>query len=256
MNGLAGLPRRLSPGLLWTGRCQEFDYLGKSTHSHQNAFLVKGSERTMLIDTGAPSKWSAVERDVQSFLDGRTLDFVFPTHPEFPHGGLLPRWLEKYPDALIVGDLRDSDLYYPDLVSRFRTMYAGDQVDLGDRSILFLPALWRDLPTTLWAFDTGDRALFVSDALAFLHFHDEGECPRLTSEQPPVDVSMMRFNNERTLIWTRFADAAETFPDFDRLVRELNVRLIAPGHGNVIDNLDVMIPLAKQALAAIREVSA
>lgn len=188
MNCPTGLPRQLSPGLLWTGRCQEFDYLGTSTHSHQNAFLVKGSERTMLIDTGAPSKWSPIERDVEAFLEERTLDFVFPTHPEFPHGGLLPRWLDKYPEALVVGDLTDSDLYYPDLASSFRPTQAGDRIDLGDRSILFVQALWRDLPTTLWAFDTTDRILFVSDALAFLHFHEEGECPRLTSEQQPVDV--------------------------------------------------------------------
>ena len=210
----------------------------------------------MLIDTGAPSKWSEIERDVERFLEGRPLDFVFPTHPEFPHGGLLPRWLEKYPGAQIVGDLRDSDLYYPDLVPRFQTVQAGERIDLGDRSILFVPALWRDLPTTLWAFDTGDRVLFVSDALAFLHFHDEGECSRLTGEQPPVDVDMMRFNAERTLIWTRFADAAETFPDFDRLLDALVVRIIAPGHGNVIDDPEIIIPLAKQALISIREVPA
>lgn len=59
-------------------------------------------------------------------------------------------------------------------------------------------------------------------------------------------MSMMRFNNERTLIWTRFADAAEIFPHFDRLLRELDVRMIAPGHGNVIEDLDVMVPLANR----------
>jgi len=243
------LPRRLSHSLLWTGRCIDFEYRGEPIHSHLNAFVVKGSHRSVIVDTGAPAHWPEVRRDVLAFLDGRPLDFVFPTHPEFPHGGALPHWMQEFPDAVAVGDLRDQALYYPDLRSRFLTVQAGDRIDLGDRELLFVKALWRDLPTTLWAFDTRDRILFVSDAFAFLHHHVDGRCDRLTSEQPPIDVDLMQFFNERALFWTRFTDTSLSFPEFDRLIAELRPRVIAPGHGNVVDRQEIF-DLAKQGFSA------
>lgn len=243
-----GLPRRLSESLLWTGRCIDFEYQGKPIHSHLNAFVMKGSRRSIIIDTGSPVHWPDVSRDTLDFLGGRPLDYVFPTHPEFPHGGALPHWMEMFPEALAVGDLRDQALYYPDLKHRFVSAEIGDCLDLGDRELLFVKALWRDLPTTLWAFDTRDRILFVSDAFAFLHHHEHGMCDRLASEQPPIDVGLMQFFNERALFWTRFTEVSRSFPEFDRMMAELQPRIIAPGHGNVVDRSEAF-DLAKQSFS-------
>jgi flavorubredoxin len=242
------LPRQLSESLLWTGRCIDFEYKGKPIHSHLNAFVVKGSRKSVIVDTGAPAHWLSVRQDILGFLDGRPLDYVFPTHPEFPHGGSLPHLLEEFPQATAVGDLRDQIVYYPELRHRFRIMQAGDRLDLGDRELLFIPPLWRDLPTTLWAFDTRGRVLFVSDAFAFLHSHEAGRCDQLTSEQPPVEIELMQHFNERALFWTRFTDVERSFPDFDRLIEKLQPRLIASGHGNVVDKTR-FFELAKQGMS-------
>ena len=112
------LPRRIAPSCLWTGGCIPSSVHGM--HAHYSMFVVRGSERTLLVDTGHPLHRAEVEADVERFLEGRPVDYVFPTHGELPHGGLLERWLHKYPGALAVGDLRDYHLYYPDLVARFR----------------------------------------------------------------------------------------------------------------------------------------
>ena len=100
-------PRVLGPSLLWTGGCLNIDYHGRTVHSHVCAYVVRGSEKTMLVDTGNAPDWPRMERDVERFLDGRPLDYVFPTHGELPHCGLLTAWLDKYPEALAVGALRD-----------------------------------------------------------------------------------------------------------------------------------------------------
>src|SRR6185437_11273715 len=161
-------PRVLSPSLLWTGGCLNISYNDRIVHSHVCAYLVSGVTRSILIDTGNAPDWPRMERDVESFLDGRPLDYVFPTHGELPHCGLLTQWLTKYPDALAVGALRDFPLYYPDFASRMRNIAAGEAIDLGgDRRIVFIPPVWRDLRDTLWAFDTAERTLFVSDGFAY-----------------------------------------------------------------------------------------
>lgn len=86
---------------------------------------------------------------MDAFLVGRPLDQVFPTHSELPHSGLLERWMREFPQAAAVGDMRDYPLHYPHLAHRFRQVSPGDSLELGDRRLLSLPPVWRDLPDPL-----------------------------------------------------------------------------------------------------------
>lgn len=241
------LPRLLTPDCLWTGGCLEAAY-GHHTHAGFSMFVVRGTEKSVIVDTGHAHHWKQVERDVEMFLDGRPLDYIFPTHGELPHAGLMSQWLHKYPDAMAVGRVGDYHLFYPDLKDRFRVMDAGESLDLGGRHLLFLPAVWRDLPDSLWAFETVDRILFAADGFAHLHPHDPAQCDAFTSELPPPDLKLIQYFNEHALQWTRFADARETFEDLDRLLRILKPRLIAEAHGGVIDTTEAVLPLFKQGM--------
>jgi flavorubredoxin len=225
----------------------EQTYLGRVVHGHFSTYLIKGSEKSLLVDAGHPMHWSLLEPAVEDFLDGRSLDYVFATHGEFPHIGCLPHWLRKYPTAVAVGEVCDYDLYYPDLASRIAPSRVGDRFNLGDREIVVVPAIWRDIPT-LWAFDTADRVLFVSDAFAYLHYHEIGQCALKTSEHPPPDLGLIRYFNERALVWTRYTDTAKTFGDMDRLLAMLQPALIAPAHGGIVDTAATMLPLMKQGM--------
>ncbi len=241
------LPRRITPSCLWTGGCIPSSVDGM--HAHYSMYVVRGSERTLLVDTGHPLHWAEVEADVERFLDGRPVDFVFPTHGELPHGGLLERWLRKYPDALAVGDLRDYHLYYPGLVDRLHQVAPGDVLPLGDRDLLFVPAVWRDLPDTLWAFDPLDRILFLSDACAYFHGHAPDQCDHLSSEIAPPDVAMMRHFNAKALHWPRFTESRPGAEEFDALLAHLGPRLLAGAHGCVVDTPEASVPLFKVGLA-------
>jgi hypothetical protein len=242
------LPRLVTPDLLWTGGCLEVAYKGGMVHGHFSTFLLKGSEKTILVDTGHPKNWATIERDVDAFLDGRPLDYLFPTHAEFPHSGLFPNWMAKYPDLVAVGDLRDYDLYYPELTGRLKHVEPGHILDLGDKRLMFIPAIWRDMPSTMWAFEMVERMLFVADAFAFLHYHKHGQCDLMTSEQPIPDVQMMQFFNERALQWTRYTDVSQSFGDIDTLVRDLQPRLIVGAHAGIIDTRDAMVPVIKRGM--------
>lgn len=248
-------PRQLNDTLLWTGGCLNIDYNGTTVHSHACTYLILGSEKTILVDTGNAFNWPTLEKEVEDFLAGRPLDYIFPTHGELPHCGLLSNWMDKYPAAIAVGPLRDFPLYYPGHADRMRTLSAGDAIDLGDRRILFLPPIWRDLHDTLWAFDTKDRVLFVSDGFAYLHYHENGQCDLLTSEQPLPDVRMIQFFNERAMYWTRHTDPRHSFADIDDMIRILDPVLIATAHGGVVDAREAMLPLVKQGMT-VRPASA
>lgn len=242
------LPRAIRKDLLWTGGCTPVAYQGRMPHSHMSAYCLKGSEKTILVDTGHPSHWGSIAPAVDEFLDGRELDYIFATHAEFPHDGLIRYWLNKYPNAKFVGDLRDYRLYYPHLVDRMINVKAGDRLDLGDREFIFVPAIWRDVNNSLWAFETGGRTLFVSDGFAILHEHEAGECDLLLSEQQLPDVDLIRFFNEAALQWTKFTDATVTFDEIDRLLSMLRPKVLAAAHGAVIDVIDSVVPLIKEGM--------
>src|SRR5258708_17495960 len=56
------LPREVAPGIHWIGDCFEISTPLGEMHSHVSAFLLIGSERTLLVDTGTPAHWQTIKR--------------------------------------------------------------------------------------------------------------------------------------------------------------------------------------------------
>jgi flavorubredoxin len=243
------LPREVAPGLFWLGTCGEVGFQGKIIHSPWNAFLVRGAERTVMIDTGAPSGWPTVQAQLAQVLDGRSLDYVFPTHPELPHMGNLPQLLEEHPGLRVVGDLRNYHLYLPEYQHQFELRGRGDRVQLGGRELVLLEAAIRDLPNTLWAYDTSSRTLFVSDGFGYSHAHEAGQCG-LTAEELPEEPSVdhTAWITYNALSWTPYVDPRRYFGRLDRLFEEWAVEIICPAHGSVVTRPELMIPVMKQGL--------
>ncbi len=242
------LPRMISDDVMWTGGCMALELRGELVHSHFGIYAIRGSQKTLLVDAGHPIHAAEIEAALDSFLDGRPLDYIFPTHAEFPHFGLLPKWLRKFPGATVVGDVRDFPLYYPEEAHRFRSMTIGEAVDLGGRQLVFVPAIWCDLKDTLWGFDTKDRILFVADGFSLTHHHTPGHCGLKASELPTPAIETMQVLNELALQWTRYTDSTMTFRQLDTLFEILQPRLIAPAHGSVVDRPEIMLPLIKRGM--------
>lgn len=250
--GHGRLPRKLSEDMLWGGGCLDVQFKGKTVHGHFGVFVVKTPHGVYMVDTGYPVMGDEMEKQLDDFLGDTPVDYILPTHPEIPHAGLLARWLEKYPDALVVGETRDLYLYYPEAAEagRFHRVPAGEAFELGDRRLTFLPAIWRDLPNSTWIYDDALDVLYVADAFGFLHPHEDGDCDRLASEQETPDLEMAQFFNNGALFWTRFGDVEGTFPDIDELLSRYRPSIIAPAHGAVCDTVDDLIPFFKQSISS------
>jgi len=244
-----GLPRQIAEGVLWVGGCLNLSFKGETVHSHFNAYVIKGRDRTLMVDSGHPYHRPQIEAALDAFLDGRQLDYIFPTHPELPHCGLMPTWMAKYPGLKAVGDCSDYPLYYPDLAHRFVNLGRGDAIDLGDRRFVLLPCVWGDLANTLWGYESGSQTLFVSDAYALIHGHKPGECGLMTGEQPTPDKEHLQMLSRLTLQWMQYHDVSATYAELDTFLAAIQPKLIAPAHGAVVDRPERMTELMKAALA-------
>jgi flavorubredoxin len=246
------LPRELAEGLFWLGDCQLVPLPdGSIEHSYSSAFLVCGERRSMLIDTGHPKDWPVVERHLDQLLArAPALEWIFPTHPEVTHSGNLGRLLHKLPDARMCGELRDFHFVFPDYADRMVAVAVGDEIDLGNRSIVFVEAVFRDLVSSLWAYDRGGRILFSGDGLGYGHYHAADQCGKLAEEVPDLPIGdLVGIFLEYALYWTRLKDVNPYLERLDRLMEvEYPVDIIAPAHGAPVLSPSTTMPQIRQGI--------
>jgi flavorubredoxin len=249
MTAPPSLPREIGAGVFWLGACQV--YPANGIHAHLSCFLVVGDAGVALVDTGSPPHWQELERQLEHVLGRRRVDFLLPSHPEFQHIGNMPRLLDRFPDAVVVGEVRNYHLYYPRYEDRLQARPVGEHVDLGNRKLLLLDGVIKDLPNTVWFFDDLAKALFPSDGFSFIHYHLAGQCALTAEELPePPSVEDVAFATRIIFPWAQYTDTGLHFGRLTDLLERYEVRMVAPAHGNVVTDLPRLLPIIRESLGA------
>ena len=128
-----------------------------------NAYLVRGKDKTALIDTADPDQWEVLKAQLD---DVERLDYIVSQHAEQDHSGSIPFVLEKYPGAKVVTNPKCRDmlidlLQLPEEV--FQTVADGETLDLGGKTLEFLYTPWVHWPETMSTWLPEDRILFSCD---------------------------------------------------------------------------------------------
>ena len=147
-----------------------------------NSYLIKGSEKTALIDTVDPTMTDVLMRHLNQ-LEIKKIDFVVANHAEQDHSGSLPHVIERYPEAKVVCTPRCKDFLIDLLMipeGKFITVNDKETISLGDRALEFIHAPWVHWPETMLTYLREDRILFPCDlfgshlATNNLYVTDEG----------------------------------------------------------------------------------
>lgn len=188
-----------------------------------NSYLVRGSEKTALIDTVDPTKeFELISNLVKLNVD--RIDYVIVNHAEQDHSGSLPMILEFFPDAEVVTNEKCKDLLIALLhlpVNRFRVIKDKDTLSLGDRTLEFFITPWTHWPETQITYLREDKILFPCDlfgshtATSDLYVVDEAEIYR-SAKRYYAEI-MMPFRN--------------SIKGYVEMVKTLPLDLIAPSHG-------------------------
>jgi flavorubredoxin len=130
-----------------------------------NSYVIKGSEKTALIDTVDPATDNVLTDNLDE-LKVDKLDYVICNHAEQDHAGSIPLILDLYPEAKVVctpkckGMLIDL-LHLEDGV--FITVNDKDTLSLGNRTLEFIHAPWVHWPETMVTYLREDGILFSCD---------------------------------------------------------------------------------------------
>jgi flavorubredoxin len=128
-----------------------------------NAYLIKGSEKTVLIDTDDPE----FKDEFMSQLEGvEKLDYLISLHAEQDHSGCIPFVLEKFPEAKLLVSPKckkmEMDLLHiPE--EKFVTVADGETLSLGNKTLKFIYTPWVHWPETMAVFLEEDKILFSCD---------------------------------------------------------------------------------------------
>ncbi len=192
-----------------------------------NSYIVKGSQKTALIDTVDPTMQNTLTNNLNQ-LGIVNIDYLIANHAEQDHSGAIPQIIEKYPEAKVVatpkckGMLIDLFMIPED---KFITVNDKDTISLGDRTLEFIHAPWVHWPETMLTYLREDRILFTCDffgshlATTDLYVTDEGQ----------VYEAAKRYYGE---IMMPFRTTIQK--NLDK-IKEYAIDIIAPSHGPMYD---------------------
>ncbi|MBA7526788.1 Nitric oxide reductase [subsurface metagenome] len=190
-----------------------------------NAYLVKGIEKTALIDTVDPTMTDVLVKNLEKLGTG-DIDYVIANHAEQDHSGALPKILDLYPSAKVVCTPKCKDLLMDLLLipeDKFITVADGETLSLGDKTLEFIHAPWVHWPETMLTYLREDKILFTCD---FLGSH--------------LATSDLFVTDEATVYEAAKRYYAEIMMPFRITIRknlarisDLEIDMIAPSHGPV-----------------------
>ena len=128
-----------------------------------NSYLIRGSERTALIDTVDPE---LVELLKGQLSDVERVDYMIANHAEQDHSGSIPFVLEKYPDAKLISSPKGKGMLVDHLhvpEERCVTVEDGETLSLGDKTLQFVHTPWVHWPETMSTYLQDDGILFSCD---------------------------------------------------------------------------------------------
>lgn len=132
-----------------------------------NSYLIKGSEKTVLVDTMYPPKADKFIEQLQA--NGvEKIDYIVCNHAEQDHSGALPKVLENYPDAIILTNAKCKEIIQDMLHvedEKFQVIEDNQEISLGDKTLQFIITPWVHWPDTMFTYVKEDKIIFTCDFL-------------------------------------------------------------------------------------------
>jgi flavorubredoxin len=189
-----------------------------------NSYLIKGSEKTALIDTVEPEKSHIL---MSQLNDVDTIDYVISLHAEQDHSGSIPFVLEKYPQAVVYTSVREKPMlleFLPELdAERIITVEDGETVSLGDRTLKFIYTPWVHWPETMTAYMAEEKKLFTCD-----FFGAHLATSKMYADEDPIVLASNK------LYFSEIMQPLRNFITKNlEKIKEYEIDMILPSHGPI-----------------------
>ncbi|MDE7443076.1 MAG: FprA family A-type flavoprotein [Muribaculaceae bacterium] len=131
-----------------------------------NSYLVKGSEKTAIIDGVEVSHALKLIDHIHSILGDKHPDYLIINHMEPDHSGAIAILKSAYPDITIVGNTQTLNMIngFYGISTNTLCIKDGDTLSLGNETLRFALTPMVHWPETMMTIAENSRALFAGDA--------------------------------------------------------------------------------------------
>ena len=158
-------------GIHWIGardpELRTFDDLFPTQYgTTYNSYLVRGADKTAIIDTVKGRRADEFLGKLRSLIDPAEVDYVIVNHTEPDHSGSLAFILQHCPKATVVST-QAARTFLGNLIHtpfNSRVIKDGESLDLGGRSLRFIVAPFLHWPDTMFTLVEEEGVLFSCDA--------------------------------------------------------------------------------------------
>lgn len=165
------MAKKITDRVTWVGKIDwelkrfHGDEYSTNRGSSYNSYIVRGTEKTVLIDT----VWLPYDKEfvarLKEEVDLKKIDAIVMNHNEIDHSGALPALLREIPDTPIYCTKKGEAIlrghYHEDW--NFINVKTGDKLSLGDIELTFIEAPMLHWPDTMFTYMSGDEILFSND---------------------------------------------------------------------------------------------
>jgi flavorubredoxin len=205
-----------------------------------NAYVVRGSQKTALLDTSDPRTLN----DFMELLETiPSVDYVIAHHAEQDHSGGLPRVLAKFPQAKVVTSVKCKEMLLSLLdlpENRIMAVADGETLSLGDRSLEFIYTPWVHWPETMCTYLREEQILFSCD---FFGSH------LATSEPFAHDEALVMTEAKRYYAEIMMPFRVPIQKNLEKLA-PYSIKMIAPSHGPVFDRPALIMDAYREWVSA------
>lgn len=198
-----------------------------------NSYLIKGSEKTAVIDTMYPP---FSDLYIKNFTENgiNKVDYIIANHGEQDHSGSLPDMIKKFPEAIILTNSKCKEnimemLLIPE--DKIRVVQNNEEISLGDKTLRFIMAPGVHWPDTMFTYLVEDNMLFTCDFLgAHLPFEE------LYAKNDELLYSMAKRYYAEIMMPFRMMCKKYT-----AMVEEMKPDYILPSHGPIYDKPEFIL---------------
>lgn len=207
-------------------------------HLPINVYVLDGAE-PLLVDTGSIAQRAEFRAALESTIDIADLRWIWLTHTDFDHIGLLHELLAENPKLRVITTFLGvgiMGLFDPLPLDRINFVNPGETITIGDRTLTGVKPPSYDNPITVGFHDERTDALFCADSFGAL-------LPELPERAEDVPADELRNGQVAwgsiDAAWMHSVDPALLAKELDR-VRRIEPAMVlgahlAPAPGTLLD---------------------
>lgn len=235
----------IKEGVYWVGvrdlELRIFDLVMTTDQgTSYNAYLVKGQDKTALIEVCEDKFFDEYIEKVKSLVNLSDIDYLVMNHTEPDHSEAVAKLLQLAPGITILGSQTALKFLQAICNRSFtsREVNDGDIVDLGGKTLKFINVPFLHWPDTIYTYLVEDKILFSCDSFG--------------SHQPDEKLFNDLLEDDSVRYYQEYFDAIMgpfrpyVLEALDK-IKDLELDIIAPGHGPVLrQNIDKYLELYRQ----------